>query len=177
MRGFARIACIALLAAACHRGEAAKQNPPFDANAFIVTTAGLARSDVDLGDLALRKARLPETRQLGAIVGVEQRTLLAALAPLAERRKIAMPAVLEDRRAALHQNLSMLPGQVFDRAWALAMVQDYDAILRGLAAAAQSGDQDLRAFAARARPKISARRTDAGELLARLGGTPFNVAP
>ena len=177
MRGFARIACIALLAAACHRGEAAKQVPPFDANAFIVATANLARSDVDLGDLALRKARLPETRQLAAIVAVEQRTLLAALAALAQRRKIALPAVLEDRRAALHQNLSILPGQVFDRSWALAMMQDYDAILRGLAAAAQSGDDDLRAFAARVRPTISARRTDAGELLARLGGTPFNVAP
>jgi len=177
MRGFARIACIALLAAACHRGEAAKQVPPFDANAFIVATANLARSDVDLGDLALRKARLPETRQLAAIVAVEQRTLLAALAALAQRRKIALPAVLEDRRAALHQNLSILPGQVFDRSWALAMMQDYDVILRGLGDAAKSGDDDLRAFAARVQPTISARRADAGALLARLGGSPFNVAP
>jgi hypothetical protein len=175
MRGFARIVCIALLAVACHR-EAAKETP-FDANGFLLTTANIALSDADLGDQAARKGRLPETRQLGAAVAGEQRALLAALAPLAQKRKISMPAALEDRRAALHQNLSILPGQVFDRGWALAMVQDYDAMLRGLAAASQSGDDELRAFASRVQPGIAARRKAANELLTRLGGTPFNVAP
>jgi len=176
MRGIARAVCIALLAAACSRGEAAKA-PPFDAKAFIATTASLALSDVDVGDLAVRKARLPETRQLAAALAGEQRALLAALAPVAQRRGVAMPAVLEDRRAALHQNLSMLTGRNFDRAWALAMVQDYDAILRGLGDASNSGDNDLRAFAARVQPVVAARRNAAGDLLAKLGGSPFNVAP
>jgi predicted outer membrane protein len=176
MRGFARAVCIALLAAACSRGEAAK-DPPFDAKAFIATTASLALSDVDVGNLAVRKARLPETKQLAAALGNEQRALLAALALVAQHRGVAMPAVLEDRRAALHQNLSILTGQVFDRAWALAMVQDYDALLRALGDAAHSGDDDLRAFASREQPTIAARRKAAGDLLNRLGGSPFNVAP
>lgn len=170
------MACIALLAAACSRGEAAN-DPPFDAKGFLVTTTSLARSDVDLGGLAVRKARLPETRQLAAALSGEQRALLAALAPIAQRRGIAMPAVLEDRRAALHQNLSILPGQVFDRGWVLAMVQDYDALLRGLADASHSGDEDLRALVGRVQPTVAARRNAAGDLLAKLGGSPFNVAP
>jgi predicted outer membrane protein len=176
MRGFAGAVCVALLAAACSRGEAAK-TPSFDAKAFIATTASLARSDVDLGDLAVRKGRLPQTRQLAAALAAEQRALLGALAPVAQRRGVAMPAGLEDRRVALHQNLSILSGQVFDRAWALAMVQDYDAIVRGLGDASDSGDDDLRAFAARVQPAVMARRKAANDLLAKLGGSPFNVAP
>jgi hypothetical protein len=87
-----------------------------------------------------------------------------------------MPRVLEDRRAALHQNLSILSGNTYDRAWALALVQDYDALLGGLGAASRS-DDDLRAFTARVRPTIEARRKALGALLAQLGGSPFNVAP
>lgn len=164
----------ALLFAACHRGGASA--PPFDPNAYIATTANLAYADVDLGDYAVRRARLPQTKQLGAAVAAEQRALLAQLAPLAQRRRIAMPNVLEDRRAALHQNLSILSGQLYDRAWALALVQDYDALLNGLAAASRS-DDDLRAFAGRVRPTVAARRKSVGALLEQLGGTPFNVAP
>ena len=173
MRGIARVILAALLLAACHRRAS---GPPFDPNAFIATTANIATSDVDLGDYAGRRARLPETKQLGAAVAAEQRALLGQLAPLAQRRKVAMPAALEDRRAALHQNLSILPGQVFDRSWALAMVQDYDALLAGLGAASRS-DDDVRAFAARVRPVIAARRKALGALLDHLGGSPFNVAP
>lgn len=172
MRGIARIAAAALLIAACHRSGAGA----FDANAFVLTTANIAYGDVDLGDYAVRRARLPETKQLGAAVAAEQRALLAQLAPLAQRRKVAMPTVLEDRRVALHQNLSILSGDTYDRAWALALVQDYDALLGGLGEASHS-DDDLRAFAARVRPAVQARRKTLGALLARLGGTPFNVAP
>lgn len=164
--------CVALLlAVACHRGAA--EAPPFNANAFITTTANVALSDVDLGDQAMRKARRPETKELGAAVMNEQRALLAALAPLAQRRNVAMPSLLEDRRAALHQNLSILPGEVFDRAWALAMVQDYDAILAALRDASRSNDGDVRAFAARMRPTINARRKAVNGLLGTLGGSPF----
>ena len=174
MRGIAKIAAAALLIAACHRSGA--DAPPFDPNAYVATTANIAYADVDLGDYAVRRARLPQTKQLGAAVAAEQRALLAQLAPIAQRRKIAMPNALEDRRVALHQNLSILSGNLYDRAWALALVQDYDALLGGLGAASQS-DADLRAFAAHVRPTIEARRKTLGALLAQLGGSPFNVAP
>jgi putative membrane protein len=174
MRGFARIVCAALLFVSCHRGGPSA--PPFDANAFIAATADVARSDVNLGDEAARRARLPETKQLGAAVAAEQRALLADLATVAQRRKVALPAALEDRRAALQQNLAILQGRVYDRAWALALVQDYDALLSSLGAASQS-DEDLRAFAARVRPTVAARRKAVGALLNELGGSPFNVAP
>jgi len=162
---------LVLLLAACYRAA----GPPFDANAFLATTANLAISDVDVGTLAARRAQLPETRQLGAAVAGEQRALLAAMAPLAQRRRVAMPAVLEERRVALRQNLSMLAPDMFDRAFALAMVQDYDALLGILGDAAHSGDDDLRAFAKGARPTVAARRRAAAALLSRLGGSPFNV--
>lgn len=174
MRGFGPIVAAALLLAACHRTAA--DAPPFDANAFVATAANIAYSDVDLGDFAARRGRLPQTKQLGAAVAAEQRALLAQLAPIAQRRGIQMPNVLEDRRAALHQNLSILPGQVFDRSWALALVQDYDALSTGLGAAAKS-DDDLRAFSARVQPAVAARRQAVAALLNRLGGSPFNVAP
>ena len=162
-----------LVAAGCHRGGASGA-APFDANAFIVSTANLALSDADLGDQAAHRAHLPETKQLGAAVAAEQRALLAALAPIAQRRKIAMPVVLEDRRAALHQNLSLLSGDLFDQGWALAMTQDYDAMLGALSTAARS-DDELRAFAARVRPTLIARRKSVAALLSHLGGSPFNV--
>lgn len=176
MRKLAVLACLAVLFLGCGRHEQSNA-AAFDANGFLLTTANIAFSDVDLGGQAARKGRLPETRQLGLAVANEQRALLAGAAPLLQHRGLRTPTVVEDRRAALHQNLSILPGQVFDRGWALAMVQDYDAILQGMSHAAQSNDGELRDFVARYRPAIAARRTAVNDLLSRLGGSPFNVAP
>lgn len=162
-----------LLLAACHRGGG---RPPFDPNAFIAITANTAYADVDLGDYAVRRARLPQTKQLGAAVAAEQRALLTQLAPLAQRRHIAMPNGLEDKRVALHQNLSILSGNLYDQAWALALQQDYDSLLSGLAAASKS-DDDVRAFAAKVQPVVAARRKAVAALLEQLGGSPFTVAP
>lgn len=177
MRRVALLLSLALVVH-CHRATkpTAVQQPPFDANAFIVSTMQLAQSDIAIAPLTASKGVYshPQTRRLATDVAREQRMMLAALTPIAQRRRIA-PAPLPDAQVALRESLVGVDDQ-FDQAYALAMVQNLDAQDAELARAAASSDPELRQFAARFEPMVRARRADAAEVLNAFGGSPFHVA-
>jgi len=168
---------LVLLAAHCHRAprKAAVRQPPFDPNAFIVSTIEMTSSDVAIAPLTAVKGRR-ETRRLASDIAREQRGMLAAIGAIASRRGIASPAGLPDAQVALRENLAEVDDQ-FDQAYVLAMMQNLDALDASLGRAAQSNDAELRQFAARFQPIVRARREDAASVLSELGGSPFRVAP
>jgi predicted outer membrane protein len=164
---------ISALAAGCSRDHA-RADVPFDAKRFVLATNQSAIADVDLGLMAARRGRRPETRQLGSILHRQEGELRRALITLAQRRQIAVTDVPEPRKIALRENLEMLPGEVFDRGYALAMVQDLDAMTASFRQASRSGDPELAAFANQNLPHIREQRALAAQLLKRLGGSPFS---
>lgn len=170
-----RIAVFLLLtafAAGCSRAGA-RADGAFDAPAFVATTMHSATSDIDLGLMAARRGHRPETRQLGSIMHRQESEMQRALAAIAQRKGWSITPGIEPRQLALKENLDILPGQVFDRGYALAMLQDLNRLRASFQKAANSNDPDLAAFAKQYLPSISEQRNLASHLLSDLGGSPF----
>jgi len=170
-----RIAILVLvsaLAAGCSRGGA-RADVPFDARRFVLTTNQSTIAGVDLGLMAARRGRRPETRQLGSIMHRQQNDLRHALLAVAQRKAIPVTDVPEPRKLALRENLEVLPGEVFDRGYALAMLQDLNAMSASFDKATRSSDRELAAFARQYLPRIREQRDLASRLLNALGGSPI----
>lgn len=164
---------VSALAAGCSRDHA-RAGATFDAQKFILTTNQSTIADVDLGLMAARRGRRPETRQLGSIMHRQQSELRQALLAVAQQKRIQTTDVPEPRKVALRENLDILPGEVFDRGYALAMLQDLNGLSASFEQASRSDDRELAAFAKQYLPRIREERALAGQLLKQLGGSPFS---
>jgi len=160
------------LAAGCSR-RPARPPVPFDPQRFITTTLQTAAADTDLGVMAARRGRTPETRQLGAVIHRRQLDMQRALMAIAQQRQMHLSNAVEPRKVALRENLEILQGQVFDRGYALAMLQDMNAMSAAFQRAAKSNDPALATFATQYLPRIAEQRELAARLLSDLGGSPF----
>lgn len=171
---------LTLLGAACRHEEAAKTStapPAFDQTKFINFILATSLSDTELGAMAARRGHGPEVRQLGTDMHREQAQLRSDIATVAQKKGIAVTNAIEPRKAALRDNLVQIQYPHFDRGYVLAMVQDLNAEVAQCAAAASSGDADVKAFAGRVLPALQNRQKVATELLDKMGGNPFGYPP
>jgi predicted outer membrane protein len=173
---------LAALAAACSRegssGSGKKTAAPaFTQEAFLKTALQTTLSAADLGASAAKKGHGPELRALGAAMQAEQSQLRASLAPLAQKKGVAVTNDIETRKAALKDNLNQLVWPQFDRAYSLATVQDMNAEVAAFTTAASKGDAEVKAFADRWLPVLRARQSVSVDLLNKLGGSPFGYPP
>lgn len=173
MRIVTALLVVSAIAAGCSR-SGAHAEAAFSAPAFLIAVQRATTSQDGLAILAAHRGRLPETRQLGGIIHREDGELRRTLAALAKKKNVPLPDDLESKKAALAQNLEILAGEVFDRGYALAEVQDLAALRAQLVRASRSGDADCAAFANRYLPQIDEQRSLAANLLKRLGGSPFH---
>ncbi|HJT17152.1 MAG TPA: DUF4142 domain-containing protein [Thermoanaerobaculia bacterium] len=138
---------------------------------FIVSAYLAAAGDADVCALAARQARLPETRNLGA---ASYRTLAAMrndLVFIAQRKGIALPKGMEEKKLALRDNLSQLPGRIFDEGYTLAMVQDTRAMLQMFGA--RINDPDVQNIVTKYRAQLQDDGREANRILNQLGGPPW----
>ena len=165
--------CLALWFVSCGRSRPATNQVASTPESFITSAYLAASGDADVCALATHQARLPETRELGAALHRTFTGMRGDLANVAQRRRIALPKGLEERKLALKDNLSILPGRIFDQGYALAMVQDTRAILQGFDAAARINDPDVRNIITKYQQQIRDEQRDSGQLLSHLGGPPW----
>ena len=178
MRSLVVILSLSLLAG-CHRlgvGGSSQPPPPFDPRAALTAALQSAMSNESLGRVAARKGRLPETRLFGESMARESAALRADLAALAQLRNVPPPSSLQEKQVALRENLDILPGQVFDRGYSLAMVQDLTATISALDAAAPH-DRELGEVGARHKSALTEQLKLANAALDRVGGSPFGFVP
>jgi predicted outer membrane protein len=171
----------ALAAASCAK-DAASSSPSsggaaFDPAVFVTKTLQASLAASDLGASAAKKGHGPELRALGAAMQSEQAQLRAAAVALARQKNVPMTNELDPKKAALRDNMDQLVWPQFDRAYALATVQEMNAQVAAFGEAAAKGDADLQAFAAKWLPMLKARQKVAVDLLNKLGGSPFGYPP
>jgi predicted outer membrane protein len=170
-RLFGILVSSALILGGCRdRAGVAGQTDP---NAFVSSLIRGTANDADLALMASRRGQLPETRALAAAIGKESAALGAEVTRMGQQRKLALPQPQDDKRVALKENLSVLRADLFDQAYALAMVQETADQLRTIDAAGRTGDADLRQLALRHRPAIVEEQRAAKDLLAHTGGAPW----
>ncbi|HWW61580.1 MAG TPA: DUF4142 domain-containing protein, partial [Thermoanaerobaculia bacterium] len=95
-----------LLLGACGRKSTTAAEAPFNGRAFLTQTLLTSLADTHLGGMAAKKGRLAETRELGAAMQSEQQQLHDAAAAIAKRRGIDVPQGIEQKKAALTENLA-----------------------------------------------------------------------
>jgi len=177
MKRFGVVLCVIVVAIACRRAATQQRATPFDRNAFILTTLQTTLANNDLGAIAARRGRRPETRQFGATMHREQHQLFVQLSAIAQREKIAVPTAIDAKQQALKENLAILPGEMFDRGYTLAMLQDANAMTASFRAASTCGDAQVENFAKQNLPMIAGEQQSAAALLKSLGGSPFGFVP
>ena len=162
------------LLASCHRPERAPAvTTP---QSFIVSAYLAAAGDADVCALAAHQAVLPATRTLGAATHATLVNLRADLVAAAQRKNLALPQGIEEKKLALLDNLSHLYGRLFDQGYALAMVQDTRAMLQLFDASVD--DPDVRNIITKYRARLEQHQRDASKLLNELGGPPWpNLEP
>jgi|GEM_PF-1701602 len=166
----------ALVTVACSRQQAkpAPPDPAVVTRNFLTWALQTSMSDADLGAIASRRAHESQTRVLAQQMARDNAALHSELVLIAQQHGIAAPAQLEERRRALKENLLILPGQVFDRGFTLAVAQDSAFMLRGFDT---SSDPAIKQLAARYRPLITQQDKTSRQILDSIGGSPFGYAP
>jgi predicted outer membrane protein len=166
-----------LVTVACSRQETKEtpSDPSVVRRNFLIWALNTSMSDADLGTTAARRAYEPQTRTLAQQMARDDAALHSELVRIAQQYGIAAPDALEERRRALKENLLILPGQVFDRGFTLAVAQDSAFMLRGFDRT--SSDPAIKQLAARYRPLIAQQRKTSTQILDRIGGSPFGYAP
>lgn len=172
MRRRATILVPLLLMAGC-RDHRPATTAPLDPNAAIVSLVRSAASDAGIAALASKRAKSPETRAAAAEIGRRSMTVTSEWSALGQRRKLSLPPPPEERQVALKENLLLLRPDLFDRAYALAMVQETGDLLRSLDAASKAGDAAVRELALHQRPMIVEEQDIARKLLDQTGGPPW----
>src|SRR4051794_30733178 len=142
---------LVLLLAGCREHSAATA-PAVDPNAVIVSLIRNTSSDADLAALASRRAKTPEINAATVAISRQSTIVNREWSALGQRRRLPLPPPQEEKRIALKENLLILRPDLFDRAYALAMVQETSDLLRTLDAARKAGDPEVRQLALRHRP-------------------------
>ncbi|HVJ52834.1 MAG TPA: DUF4142 domain-containing protein [Aliidongia sp.] len=125
--------------------------PPSPASndaAFLQETAQQALLEIRLGELAQRYAQLPDIRAYGRRMAEDRQQELAALAPIAQDLKVALPVTLDAEQTDLFFQMSQIAGDPFHRQYMdrelWAKQGEIDALSRE---ALGNGDPRLVAFA------------------------------
>ncbi|MCU1348485.1 MAG: hypothetical protein JWO56_1515 [Acidobacteria bacterium] len=171
---------LTLAATSCARDASSSAPNPggvYEPTAFLTKTLQSTLASRDIGASAARKGHGPELRALGAAMQQEQSQLRAATEALARQKGVPVTNDVGDRKAALKDNLDQLVYPQFDRAYALATVQELNGQVATFQQAASKGDAEVRAFATKALPTLRARQKVAVDLLNKLGGSPFGYPP
>jgi predicted outer membrane protein len=123
--------------------------------------------------MASKRAKSAEVTTAAEALGRQSMIVNREWSALGQRRRLPLPPPQEEKRIALKENLLILRPDLFDQAYALAMVQETSDLLRTLDAAGRSSDPEVRQLALRHRPMIVDEQGVAKKLLDQTGGAPW----
>lgn len=174
MRKFSVVLAIVVLAAcSSEEKKPAATAAPFDEKTFVTKTLLTVNSNVQLAAMAAKRGRVEQTRAFGASMLREQQTLQKDLVAVARELGTEVPQGVEEKKVALRDNLTILPGQVFDRGYTLAMLQDLRGISREMQRATSSRNARVAQLSKQYLPILAQEQKAAKAALDRVGGSPF----
>ncbi|MDQ1640346.1 MAG: putative rane protein [Pyrinomonadaceae bacterium] len=131
-----------------------KASVPADED-FVTNAAKGGKMEVDLGRLALKRARSLAVKRFGQRMVTDHTRAGNELKRLAMRKKIALPMAMDPEGHAEMDRLAKLRGAEFDRAYMDLMVSDHEKDVGEFQNEADNGaDVDIKAFAARTLPTL-----------------------
>jgi putative membrane protein len=110
--------------------------------------------EVELGELAQRKAGTTGINALGSRMARDHRRIGKVLQMISEERGVVVPASLSVDQRSVFDGLSGKTGAEFDAAYAERMVISHEKLIALFDAAAAGADADVAAFAKQALPLL-----------------------
>ena len=154
---FAGITVMTMAAVQAH----AQATPPAPAakmaadKTFMMKAAKGGMAEVELGKLAAEKASSSDVKKFGQRMADDHGKAGDELKGLAQTKNITLPAEIDPKDKALHDRLSKLSGEAFDRAYMQAMLADHRKDVAEFRAEASSGkDLEVKAWAAKTLPTL-----------------------
>ena len=126
-------------------------------SAFAMKVAQANMAEVELGKLALQKAKSDDVKKFAQMMVDDHSKALDELKSTAATKKITLPTAIDAEHKKLSDRLSKLSGAGFDREYMQAMVDGHRKVAADVRKESQSGaDPDLKAWAAKTLPTVEA---------------------
>lgn len=121
---------------------------------FMEEAAQGGNAEVEMGRLAVQKAKDPEIKRFGQMMIDEHSKTNAELKKLAESKKFTLPSDMGGAKGN-YDKLKGLAGDDFDKAYVDAMVDDHESDVTAFQRQADNGsDPAIKAFAAKTLPVL-----------------------
>ncbi len=145
-------------------GPVSAVKPPSDKGDKIVTGGDLAfmndaapggLAEVELGQLAVKRAVTPEVKKFARQMIADHSMAGTKLKALAQQKNVALPPGVLPKAKQTKEALTKLNGIEFDRAYAKAMVEVHEKDVASFEAVAKNAtDADVKAFASATAPTL-----------------------
>jgi putative membrane protein len=153
----ATVAALSMTTAAFSQNQQRSKSADIPAGdkAFVLKAAQGGKAEVELGKLAAMRAQSADVKQFAQRMIDDHGKAGEELKAIAQSKMIAVPDHLDAKAQALHDRLSTLSGDAFDRGYMQAMVTDHRQAAAAFRRESTIGkDSEIKAFAARTLPAI-----------------------
>jgi putative membrane protein len=145
---------------------------------FLKHAAEAGYAQVQLGELASRKASNPDVKAFAQKMVDDHTMLNNKLMPFDQQMGVKAPTSLDKKDQALYKALSGLSGDAFDKAYMKAMVEDHKKDLGDIKAeVTQTNNPDLSGTLKNGEHVIAGHYEMAQKLSGEVGGTPGTGTP
>jgi putative membrane protein len=124
-------------------------------SSFYKNAAAGGMSEVELGQLAQRKATNPAVKEFGAMMVTDHTAANEKLKALAASKQVGLPDSPSAMQKASKTRLDMMSGENFDTSYVKGMIEDHEADIKEFQKEASEGkDPQAKAFATATLPTL-----------------------
>ena len=138
---------------------------------FVNTVAMDGMAEVELGRLAVQKAKNPEVKQFAQRMVADHSKANVELKQLASNKNVTLPAEPNAQQKADKDRLSKLSGAEFDRQYMSMMTAGHDKAVAAFEDESRNGKEpDVKAWSSKTLPTLREHQTMAKQIAAKVGG-------
>jgi len=139
-------------------------------NGFVNTVAMDGIAEVELGHLAMQKAKNPEVKQFAQRMVTDHSKANVELKQLASNKNVTLPAEPNAQQKADKDRLSKLSGAEFDREYMSLMANAHDKAVAAFEDEAHDGKEaDVKTWATKTLPTLKEHQALAKQIAAKVG--------
>ena len=138
---------------------------------FVNKVAMDGMAEVELGRLAVQKAKSPEVKQFAQRMVADHSKANVELKQLASNKNVTLPAEPNAKQKADKDRLSKLSGAEFDRQYMSMMTAGHDKAVAAFEDESRNGKEaDVKAWSSKTLPTLREHQTMAKQIAAKVGG-------
>jgi putative membrane protein len=161
--------------AAQHHGGKTSRKAPAASAEFMKKAAEGGMAEVQLGNVAVRRAESPDVKQFGQRMVDDHSKANDELKQLAEEKGVALPKDVDAKHKADMDRMSKLSGAEFDRAYMRHMVNDHNEdVALFEREARQTNDPDLKAWIEKTLPVLKDHQQTAVATASKVGAATMH---